>query len=158
MIFGFLKQKVTLFIIFIVIILGIGVYYFLVYQKNQTSFKDPAQTAVLEAQNLVEKVGKLMELPSEQPQIATVSDISKLPGDQFFARAENGDKVLIYNIARKAILYRPSVNKIIDVAPLAVVKPTAEPVQVATVSATPTVIPTIIKKSLSPTLTPTVTQ
>lgn len=137
----FLKQKTLLFAIIVVIVLGIGAYYFLIYQKNQKSSQDPTQAAVIEAQNLIEKIGKFIELPNEQPQIATVSDASRLPNQPFFAKAKNGDKVLIYNIAKKAILYRPSTNKIIDVAPLAVAEPTTEPAA-ATASATITATPT----------------
>lgn len=161
MIFEFLKRKVVLFVILVILLLGIGAYYFLVYQKNQSLSNDPTQAAAIEAQNLLDKIGKIMELPvGEQPQIATVSDASKLPGDPFFLKAKNGDKVLIYNIAKKAILYRPSTNKIIDVSSLSIAQPTVEPVQnQATVSATvtPTVVlrpkPTITSK-LTPTPTP----
>lgn len=154
------KQKIPLFIIFIVIILSVGAYYFLIYQKNQTSSNDPTQAAAIETQNLLEKIGKLIELPvGEQPQIATVSDASKLPNQPFFAKAKNGDKVLIYNISQKAILYRPSINKIIDVESLVLAQPTTEPVQIqATVSAT--VTPTVVlspKPTITPKLTPTPT-
>nr|MBI5455490.1 hypothetical protein [Candidatus Levybacteria bacterium] len=157
MINKFFEKKKILLVIFAAIVLGASLYYFLVYKKSGVSSQDPTQAAVIESQNLIEKVGKLIELPvGEQPQIATVSDVSKLPNQPFFSKAQNGDKVLIYNIAQKAILYRPNTNKIIDVAPL-VAKPTTEPVQIqATVSATVTVYPTVIKKSPSP--TPTVTQ
>jgi len=34
----------------------------------------------------------------------------------FFKSAENGDKVLIFVNAGKAILYRPTLNKVVDVA------------------------------------------
>jgi hypothetical protein len=68
---------------------------------------------------LVAAVSKLIVLPaSEQPTIATVADLSKLQGQPFFANAQVGDKVLIYSQAGKAILYRPSENKIIELAPL----------------------------------------
>jgi hypothetical protein len=73
-----------------------------------------------DAQTLLKAVNILYELPKgETPTIATVSDKTKLQKQSFFDKAENGDKVLIYSIAKKAILYRPSTNKLIEVAPLA---------------------------------------
>ncbi|MFZ2555697.1 MAG: hypothetical protein WAX57_02565 [Minisyncoccia bacterium] len=74
-----------------------------------------------EAANMVEKVGKLMLLPEdEQPTLATVSDLGSLEGQLFFANAELGDIVLMYPKASRAILYSPSRNKIIEVAPITV--------------------------------------
>ncbi|HLL61090.1 MAG TPA: LytR C-terminal domain-containing protein, partial [Candidatus Nitrosocosmicus sp.] len=72
-----------------------------------------------EVTGLIKKVNRLMQLPDkEKPTVATVSDIQKLKNQAFFANAKNGDKVLIYTQAKKAILYRPSINKIIEVAPI----------------------------------------
>jgi hypothetical protein len=53
--------------------------------------------------------------------------VTKLANQPFFANAKNGDKVLIYNSKKQAILYRPSINMIIEVAPINVqsVTPTA---------------------------------
>lgn len=68
---------------------------------------------------LIARVGSLMVLPNdEQPTVAAVTDLEKLKGQPFFAQAEVGDKVLIYPQAGKAILYRPSENKIVELAPL----------------------------------------
>jgi hypothetical protein len=69
-----------------------------------------------EVENLVKEVGKLIALPEdEDPTIATVTDVEAAKDQPFFAKAQNGDKVLIYTNARKAILYRPSENRIIEV-------------------------------------------
>lgn len=66
-------------------------------------------------------VGKLMVLPAgEVPTVASVADAEKLRDQPFFTGAINGDKVLLYTEAKKAILYRPSENKIVDVAPITV--------------------------------------
>jgi hypothetical protein len=66
-------------------------------------------------QQLINKVGKLVDLPSgETPTIATVNDAAKLKSQTFFANAKDGDKVIIYSKAGKAVLYRPSTNKIIE--------------------------------------------
>lgn len=67
---------------------------------------------------LVERVGRLMTLPDEQPTIATVTDPTKLPNEPFFLQAKTGDKVLIYTAAKKAVLYDPVADKILEVAPL----------------------------------------
>ncbi len=75
-------------------------------------------TAQLQAEvdALVKKVGALIELPkNEKPTVATVTDIDKVKDQPFFKNAKNGDKVLIYTNARKAILYRPSEDRIIEV-------------------------------------------
>lgn len=89
-----------------------------------------ANAATKEVETLVEKVGKLMSLPTdEKPTVATVSDSTKLGGQAFFKSAKNGDRVLIYANEKKAILYRPSENRIIDVGSVSIKQ--QEPGQVA---------------------------
>ncbi len=81
--------------------------------------KNPNQAAMEESQAVIAAVGRLIILPdNEQPTIATVSDPSKLKDQPFFASAKIGDKVLIYTNAKKAILYSPEENKIVEVAPV----------------------------------------
>ncbi len=93
--------------------------------------------AANEIEEIVTTLGRFMELPPEEtPTLATVTDRGKLAGQPFFQKAENGDKVLIYSSAGRAILYRPSLKKIIDVtsvnvnqtAPEGAAVPAAEPV------------------------------
>ena len=54
----------------------------------------------------------------EEPTIATVSDPAALKNQSFFSSSAKGDKVLIFTQAGKAVLYRPSINKIVEVAPI----------------------------------------
>ncbi len=90
------------------------------FYKQNTELRRNSQAATeSEIQDLIAKVGKLIVLPSgEQPTVATVADPEKLKSQPFFANATKDDKVLIYTNARKAILYSPSQNKIIEVAPI----------------------------------------
>ena len=93
------------------------VYFVLAYQKSQRLLHNPAEAAALEVSALIGDIERFMELPvDEQPTLATVSDRDKLKDQPFFAKAANGDKVLIYTKARKAILYRPSTKKVIEVS------------------------------------------
>lgn len=95
---------------------GAAYYYYSQYSSLKT---DPQKVAQQEVQALLAKVGNLIVLPTdEQPTVATVADPAKLKDQPFFARAQVGDKVLIYTNARKAILYNPTSDKIVEVAPL----------------------------------------
>lgn len=73
-----------------------------------------------EVNELVKKVSKLADIPSETPNVATVSDAATVRSQLFFSKAENGDKVLIFQNAKRAILYRPSTNKIIEYSTIVV--------------------------------------
>ena len=96
-----------------------GYYFYNKYQKAQNLLKNPAAATEEEVRNTVEAVGKLIDVPAgEAPQVATVTDINKLRKNAIFSKAQNGDKVLIYSRAKKAIIYRPSTNKIIEVGPI----------------------------------------
>ncbi|PIR80160.1 MAG: hypothetical protein COU25_01495, partial [Candidatus Levybacteria bacterium CG10_big_fil_rev_8_21_14_0_10_35_13] len=69
------------------------------------------------------------------PTIATITDKSQLSTQPFFNNAVDGDKVLVYANAKKAILYRPSTDKIIEVAPVNITSPSVSPTPTATPSA-----------------------
>jgi hypothetical protein len=70
------------------------------------------------ANDLTAKVAKLAELPDEQPIVSLIDDISKLSSQSFFDDAENGDAVLIFETAGRAIIYRETENRIIKDGPL----------------------------------------
>lgn len=67
-----------------------------------------------EAQQIVSEVSKYIELPQEEPTLATISDASQLQSQEFFKNAKDDDKVLIFSASGRALLYRPSTHKIIE--------------------------------------------
>jgi len=121
-------SKISRSIRILVIVLVAGavaaaVYYFNQYRTSQKQLhalqQNPEQAARQSAQELVDKVGKLVVLPvGEDPTIATVTDPEKLKDQAFFANAKKDDKVLIYTNAKKAFLYNPTTNKVVEIAPI----------------------------------------
>ncbi|MEI7621285.1 MAG: LytR C-terminal domain-containing protein [Candidatus Moraniibacteriota bacterium] len=66
-------------------------------------------------QEVKNRIGIFMELPTdEEPVFATVTDVEKIKEQKFFAKAQNGDIVLIYAKNKKALLYRWASNKVIE--------------------------------------------
>ncbi len=101
-----------------------AVYFYFQYDKASA---DPQKIAQSKQATLIAQVSRLILLPQgENPTIATVSNIDVLRNQPFFANAKNGDSVLIYVKARKAILYDETNNKIIEVAPINIGNPPAE--------------------------------
>ena len=129
---GTLSLKVFIAILAAVSVALGGSAYF--YHQQYVAIKQNPQKYNQETiKRLVDQVGKLMLLPAgESPTIATVVDVEKLKDQPFFAHARVGFKVLIYTTARKAILFDPVNNKIIEVAPLTIGNPPAAPEQAAT--------------------------
>ncbi len=114
-----LFAPIPLLILVILLSLGAG-YIFIQYQKSQDQVRKLSNVqAKEEAKSLLSNVGKLIELPTgEEPTIATVTDKDKLSDQPFFQRAQNGDKVIIYTQDKRVILFRPSLNKVIDITPI----------------------------------------
>lgn len=93
------------------------------HQKTKTADASMTDSDKKLVESVVEKVGKLYELPKDEtPSLATVNDVSQLKGQPFFDLAENGDRVVVYAKHKFAILYRESKNKIINVGPVEVSK------------------------------------
>ena len=101
---------------------SMAVYFYLQlakFQQNPREFASKEAREIIEARDIIEKVARLVVLPEgETPTIATVTDPERLKEQAFFSNAQRGDKVLIYTTAKKAILYNPTANKIVEVAPL----------------------------------------
>lgn len=99
-------------------------YYYNQYKETKIVLDNPEVASQNEVKEITEKLGKIYDLPKdEEPTVATVLDKEKLKDQPFFARAENGDKVVIFTKSQLAILFRVSQNKIITVAPVALDQP-----------------------------------
>lgn len=121
------KKKLSLktLVVAATCVLALGTIGYLAWQNHDLK-QNPNKILQADQKKLLDKVGALMTLPNgEQPSIATVSDKAKLKDQAFFKNAQNGDTLLIYTNARKAILYREKTNKIIEVAPIAIDTPAA---------------------------------
>lgn len=110
------KVATTLGVLSLLVAVGAAAYF---YRELSDIKKNPNKVAEDETKALIDKVGKLIVLPvNEQPTVATVTDLSKLKDQPFFAQAKEGYKVLIFTNAKKAILYNPVENQIVEVAPV----------------------------------------
>jgi hypothetical protein len=169
------KKPITWILIILVIALAGGIAFWLLrdrvqYGSKLDSLLSPTNTTLNQqngqlssdqTQQLIDEVGKIIDLPTgETPTVAIITDVLQLQNQEFFKKAQNGDQVLIYTLASKAYLYRPSQKKIIDVQSISInnVTPTPGP-NMASPSAiivTPTLRPTI-QATITPTSIPTPT-
>ena len=119
---SFIKKPVGILTILLVVALG-GLGYY--YEKYNAVTKDPSTIAKEKAEDakkktdaVVKKISDLMILSNtDNAVLATITDKSKLAGQKFFDVAENGDELVLFPNMMKAVIYRPSINKIIDVGP-----------------------------------------
>ena len=66
------------------------------------------------ANELTKKVAELITLPNEKPRIMTVADRDKLKNNLFFRGVNDGDQLLLFRDANKAILYNPRGNRLVN--------------------------------------------
>lgn len=110
------KHKALILLMFLVVILALCLsgYFYYKLQSLENNIDNKQET-----KDLLSKVAKLYLIPTgEEPTIATVSDPEALRNKSFFTQSQKGDKVLIFIKAGKAVLYRPSINKIIEIVPI----------------------------------------
>jgi hypothetical protein len=119
-------------------------YFYSQYRTAQRKLTDPNFAVNEEVKSVMNKVGRLIVLPpGETPTIATISDFEKLKDKPFFSNAKNGDKLLIFSNAKKAILYDPGADKIVDVGPVNLPQPTLTQTSTPSGSIAPTVSKTL---------------
>jgi hypothetical protein len=114
-----IKKTTILLVLGVLIVLILAGVSFYFWRQSVAIKNNPDIEKQKEIAEVVAEVGKLIFLPEgEDPTVATVSDVEKLRNQIFFKNAKNGDKVLIYTKAGKAILYDPVAGKLIEVAHL----------------------------------------
>ncbi len=122
---GFLKRKWWLvLIIFVALALASVAAYFgysYVTELSKHGSQQSVQGAQTDNQKVAEtpeeltaEITKFIVLPNEVPEVATISNVELLKGQDFFKDAQNGDAVLIFKDAGRGLLYRPSAHKIIE--------------------------------------------
>lgn len=121
------SKRVLVEAVLVLLVAALGAYTWSLYANNQNLNKelsalknDPQKAVQQQTNDLIANVGKLIQLPKgETPTVAAVTNAAQAKQQSaFFNDAQNGDKVLLYVKAGEAILYRPSTNKIVLVAPL----------------------------------------
>lgn len=116
---------------------------------TQTPSKVLGQTTAI-----IEQVGKVIDLPKDEaPIVYNVANKTKLNNEPFFEKSQNGDVVLIYSKSKLVILFRPKLNKIIQVG--SIPGPTTAPVSISNPKSTPTPTAILVPTS-SPTPSPTI--
>lgn len=139
---SFIKKHIVKLLVLLVVLSTVSSVYF--YKKSTDS---ESKASLKEAEELVSVIGEIALLPTgEVPTVATVSDPEALRDQPFFIDSKKDDKVLIYSNAKKAILYRPSIEKVINIAPLNVGAPKVQPLEAAAPSTPAAAVKAPIKK------------
>gem|GEM_PF-2355421 len=122
------KKSFPWIIVIIVVIVALGGIVF--YQHRQLKQLDPASSDAAatqeETRRITALVSELMQLPDEDAFLATIQNMDELQGQAFFNNARNGDRVLIFPNAKKAVIYREGDHLIINAGPIEVNSATSD--------------------------------
>lgn len=103
------SRKLLTWVFAAVCVVLLGVCGFL-YMKYQEVLHTP--NAV---DTLVSQLNKTIQLPKESPTLLTISDKSKLTNSTLASEVQNGDQLLVYDVAKKIVVYRPSLKKVTSI-------------------------------------------
>ncbi|HTE57935.1 MAG TPA: hypothetical protein VK694_04280 [Verrucomicrobiae bacterium] len=102
-------QKGALLLLGILFVLAAGssAFFYKKYQGAQAKGK-------VDEAALLRDVRRTVQLPDEKPTMVTIADKDKLSNKVLAASVDNQDILLIYNDAKRLVVYRPSTHKVID--------------------------------------------
>ena len=103
-------QKLLLLLICLVLI-GTSCYFYLQSTKNVDQ--------ATQQQQLIARIGKVVALPAEPPVLVTVSDKNKLTNRSLAKLVQDKDLLLIFNNAKRLVIYRDSTKKVVDMVSFA---------------------------------------
>ncbi len=108
---SFLRTLVSLIVLALFIVA-------IVYSVRHIS---PERKQAMENTALIQSIGKLMIIPNEQPIVATINQAAVLIQEQpFYTGSQNGDKLVIFPKAQKAVIYSPSRDVIVNSGPFVI--------------------------------------
>ncbi len=103
----------------VVLVVLVGLLLWLPPKKS----KQPAADTRTQSHRVIDEVGALYLLPTNEAPttVAKILDKTKLDHSQpFYQNAKNGDFLLIYSKNKLALLYRESVNKLVNVGTVSI--------------------------------------
>ena len=102
----------------IIVALVVLVGFLLLGNKDSNSGDSKAKDKK-ESGRVVKEVGELYIVPTgEEPTVAAIKDKTKLSQQEFFKDAQNGDYLIVYSKAGLALIYRESVDKLVNAGPI----------------------------------------
>ena len=111
---------ITVIVLLLFVVLGGA--YMLFFKSSGYVITEPGKDGQLTEKQIIQltqKVGELIILPEETPLVATVEDAAQLRAEQaFYNDVQNGDKLLIFPQAAKAIIYNEASHKIVNAGPI----------------------------------------
>ena len=120
---GFYKVVIAILVVALAVVLyayysGYALPFAKNVQPQQLTAEQQKELEVKIEQYLTE-AGQLIMLPKEKPQVLTINDASALSKEQaFYKGSEDGDIVLVFMEAKKAIIYSPDRKVIVNAGPV----------------------------------------
>jgi hypothetical protein len=123
------KKIISILIIIIIALLG-----YAVYDKFFATTTLETQLSEKEIKSLVVKVSKLINVPEELPVVAKIIKAEELMAEQkFYTGSKDGDYLIVFPTTQKAMIYRESEDRLINVGPIIVDQPATTTKQTAPV-------------------------
>lgn len=105
-------RRGALIVCAILVLLGVGLYFFYSPVSNWQYSYAPATTA--EVDTIAKRVSELVAVPSDEaPTVITVANPQELQRWPLFRDSQRGDKVLVYKKNGRIIIYNPTKDKIV---------------------------------------------